>query len=199
MKKINFTILCMVLLILSSIGIKSLSKFDIANANSEIYLNNVGVTKCWKGTCGHKSTYYDYPAYSSSGRITTCYFTGYYLDPGVTQTVSYSKSVSQTMTIGGDISSNIAKASVGFSGGKTKTMTVSQSLKNTTKTRKYAHIGVECVNRSNTVTKKTRTYYPFQHLTATNKTCQYSIKKAYPKCKVPVASGLSLKGTIINS
>lgn len=174
------------------------SKIDKADTDSTVYLNNVGVTKCWKGTCGHKSKYYSYPSYKTSGRYTIYYHTGYYLDPGATQMISFSKTVSKSLNLGGEIGNDVAKASLGYTGGKQTTMSASQSMTNNQKKRRYPHLGVEFANRTNTVTIKTRTYNPCWHITAKNKKCQYSTKTAYPNCTIAVACGLSLRSSISN-
>ncbi len=186
------------MLLFSLCSVILFEQVDKTDSDSAVYLNNVGVTKCWKGTCGHKSKYYTYPAYTTTGRYTTYFHTGFYLEPGATQTISFSKTVSQSLNVGGNIGSDVAKASLGFSGGLQKTMSSSQSMKNNQKKRRYPHLGVEFANRKNTVTVKTRTYNPTWHVTAVNKNCKYSTQKANPTCKIAVACGLSLRSSISN-
>ena len=188
-------ILSLALILTSGYGMGTLPQRDINESDITVCLDNVGATKCWYGTCGHQSTSYSYPSFQKVATATSYYYTGYYLDPNVTQTVSFSQSVTQSMTVGGGIDGSVAKASVGFTGGTSKTFSVSQSITNASKSRKYAHIGVEFETRKNTVTKKTRTYNPTWHLTAVDRYCTFSTSTSNQTCKLATGCGLSLRAS----
>ncbi len=158
-------------------------------------VENVGVTSCWVGNCGHKSNYNTYGSYKVNSRSTTYYYTGYYLDPGVTHSISYSIAVSQSLSVGGEVGNDVAKASVGYTGGTEVTASVSQSITNNTKARKYAHLGVEKEKRSNTITVKKRTYNPTWHVTAVDRYCEYSTNNVSVSCTVKTGCGLSLRSS----
>lgn len=157
--------------------------------------DNVGVTNCWVGNCGHKSTYTSYGSYKVNSRYTNYYYTGFYLDPGVTQTIDFNVSVSQSLSVGGEVGSDVAKVSVGYTGGTTVSVGVSQSITNTANVRRYAHLGVERESRSNTITVKKRTYNPYWHITAVNKYCEYETSKVSVSCNVKTGCGLSLRSS----
>ena len=158
-------------------------------------VDSVGVTSCWVGNCGHKSKYTTYGSYSVNSRYTDYYYTGFYLDPGVTQSIDFSVSVSQSLSVGGEVGSDVAKVSLGYSGGTEVSVGVSQSVTNTAKTRRYAHLGVEREKRSNTVTVKKRTYNPTWHITAVNDYCTYSTTSVPVSCNVKTGCGLSLRSS----
>lgn len=181
-------------LILCIIGMGVLGQNDYSNKKT-IYLNNVGVTKCWKGTCGHKSKTYTYPAYTVTKRGTVYHHNGSYLEPGATETVTISGSYTRSMNVSGGVDGDVAKASVGFSGSKTVAVSKSQSIKNTGKKRAYPHLGVEYETRTNTVTVKKRTYNPTWHITAKDKYCQFETKKETESCRINTSCGLSLLST----
>ncbi len=187
--------ICLSMMLFGMIGIGVLGQSN-SSCDDVIYLNNVGATKCWKATCGHKSKSYTYPAYKTSRRYTKYYHGGTYLDPGVSETVSISKTVSQSMNVSAGVDGEVAKASVGYTGGKSVSCSKSQTLKNGKKYRRYPHLGVEFADRNNNVTIKKRTYDPAWHLTATNKYCKFSTKVEKQSCKVKVAVGLSLLDNI---
>ena len=190
--RICILIMSAVMIFATGMEAKAMNQSNAIAAEESVCLDNVGATKCWMGTCGHKDKSYSYPSYSKS-TYTTYYYTGYFLEPGATQTVSYTKTVSQSMTIGGGIDGEVAKASVGFTGSTSKALSVSQSIKNESNSRKYAHIGVEFEKRTNKVTVTTRTYNPFWHVTAVNETCKFSTSTASQSCTVATGCGLSLK------
>lgn len=156
-------------------------------------VDNVGITKCWVGNCGHKSQYTSYGSYKVNSSYTNYYYTGFYLDPGVTQTIDFSVSVSQSLSVGGEVGSDVAKVSLGYTGGTEVSVGVSQSITNTATSRRYAHLGVEREVRSNTITVENRTYDPFWHLTAVNKYCEYETSKVNVSCNVKTGCGLSLR------
>ena len=195
--KSKLCILIMSVAILFSTGLeaKAMAHTNAPAVAESVCLDNVGVTKCWLGTCGHKSKTYSYPSYTKGSTSTSYYYTGFYLDPGVTQTVTFSKTVSQSISIGAGVDGEVAKASLGFTGSTSKTLSVSQSIKNNTSKRKYAHLGVEFQNRSNTVTIKERTYNPAWHVTAINENCKFKTSTSKQSCKVATGCGLSLRAS----
>ena len=184
----------LVLMLMSVMGFGALIQNDYSN-NKTIYLNNVGVTKCWKGTCGHKSKSYTFPAYTVSKRGTDYHHGGTYLEPGATETVTISGAYTRSMNVSGGVDGEVAKASVGFTGSNTVAVSKSQSITNHNKKRAYPHLGVEYEKRTNTVTVKTRTYNPIWHITAKDKYCQFKTSKETESCKINTACGLSLLDT----
>lgn len=191
--KLSAIILSCALLFTSGASLSAMAKDDTVDVAQTVCMDNVGVTKCWLGTCGHSSVIYSFPLSYSKVTTTGYYYTGFFLEPGVSQTVTFSKTVSQSMNISGGIDGEVAKASVGYTNGESKTFSVSQSVKNETSSRRYVHLGVEFENRSNTVTKKERTYNPTWHITAVDKYCTYSSNSYSQSCTVATGCGLSLR------
>ena len=179
------------LMLFGIIGIGMLNQCNSLQDDT-IYLNNVGATKCWKATCGHKSKSYSYKNYKVDKRGTDYHHGGTYLDPDATETFTISKTYMQSMNVSAGVDGEVAKASVGYSGSKSTTLSKTQTLKNTKKYRRYPHLGVEYQKRSNTVTIKKRTYDPAWHLKAKDKYCQFKTTTEKETCKVYTAVGLSL-------
>lgn len=191
-------------MLLSLVLIVSVGAMDTSTADNNVSINSMqSGTWCWFGTCGHPARrimtlYYPTIEEGNSWYInstgTEYEFLGRYVDAGnsatISETVSYSLSISTTFEGG----TEYAKASIGISETSGWEFTYSDTLNNLTSTRQYVHAGVEYEERkSYGLGLSVRTFYPFEHLTAFSKYCEYSeYEYTYPSARVPVAEGYSL-------
>jgi len=168
-----------------------------AAEGSVLALDNVGVSKCWLATCGHKQVEYLVPPnYAFNNAGTLYYYTGFFLEPGVSQTVSFSQSVSQSLTVTGGVDVEVAKYSLGYTCGSTVTATVAQTVRNDSNKRKYVHLGVETQYRYTNIGKKVRTYSPaHDSLFDVNGTCTFSTTYHQQSCIAYSGCGLCLRDT----
>ncbi len=167
-------------------------------ADSVLALDNVGASKCWWMTCGHKDTEYLVPSSYAYNMSTSYYYTHFFLEPGVSQTMTYSQSVSQSLSVTGGVDVEVAKYSLGYTCGSTTTASVSQTIRNDSNKRKYVHLGVEIQNRYITIGKTVRTYCPGRDLSNLfnfNGTCEFSTTYHQQSCSVYSGCGLCLRDT----
>lgn len=167
-------------------------------AKKALPVENSAVTSCWLGTCGHTSVSYSYPSYSVTGSGTEYTYLGWYIEPGNSMEIAESYSYTSTISAGLEFGTEPAKASLGVSGSLTTTYEFRNIINNTQSYRQYLHGGVQYANRSNTLTKKTRTYDPAWDILGVNNYCQFSYETAYPRGKIKVAMGYSLLPSIRN-
>jgi hypothetical protein len=193
---------CFAGLLAGALCLTTIVTVDATSNNSAndkvIAVNNSAVTSCWTGTCGHTSESYSYPSYSVSGGGTLYRSLGYYCDPKNNVTVSDYFEYTSTISAGLEFGSDNAKASLGVSGSLTTGYSISTNLTNNTSSRQYVHAGATYANRSNTITKKTRTYYPYYDLLGINNYCTFTYSSCYPSGKIKTSMGYSLLSSVRN-
>lgn len=183
-------------LMMASLSLSSILALNMKNkaieTDTEFDYHNTAITSCWTGFCGHKSTTYSYPGYTTVSTGTLYRSMGIYLEPNASQTVGVEASYTGTVSAGLEVGNDVVKGSLGVSSSLTLGINTSTTITNTASYRRYVHAGVAYSNRRNTITKGSRTYNPAWDALGINNYCTYQYTSTTSSGKVPTSIGISL-------